>query len=903
VVSLVILSLCGFLLFKGISHFDGEIRLAIHEQERFIDGITDSIRKYSFDSYLFKIRHFVQHSEQIGQALADRDRDLLYRTALPHYQYLHGENGYFHAMNFNLPDGTVFLMVQKPELFGENVGKVRRIVMDVHKNRRQQSGFDVGKCGAMFWVAQPIFHRGEYVGLVEFGIEVRQLETALAASLKSEVTSVLNANRWQKAELVQEGYQAHGEHVLLTRGNTLFDRIADTIDFSRREDQRVTIDGKPHILHSCALLPDFQEENIGRVVLFQDISEQVLRKKIFILHALLLTAALLAAAFIVLYYSFGELIGRLEEYAEENTKTRKDLQTAHDRLEERVKERTVELAKSNARLADEVAIRRRAETRLDKQRAFLETIIESLTNPFYVIDAESYSVIMANKAARAISGAESAHGLTCYGLTHHAEEPCAAEGHPCPLTEVKKTGKPVFLEHIHYDHSGEQRIVEVYAYPILDENGTVVQVVESTLDVTERRRSDEEREKLRSQLIASQKMEAVGILAGGVAHDFNNILTVILGYSQIMALSFNEAHPMREMVNEIYEAAERAAGLTQQLLAFSRKQVMIIKVVNPNDIVRNISKMLGRLIGEDVRMHIAMAGDIGNIRADAGQIQQVIMNLAINARDAMPDGGSLTIETGQIELDEKYAARRPGVQPGLYAMITVTDTGAGMTPEIQEEIFEPFFTTKKRGEGTGLGLSTAYGIVRQHNGHIYVYSEPRRGTTFKIYLPIAGGSAEELGIQDNRSMPPGSETILIVDDDASIRRLLKDTLEPLGYELIEAGSGEDALALLERSEKEIQLVLTDLIMPGMNGQELLDAIKTKRPGIKSILMSGYTDTILLRHQVFKPGVIFINKPLLPIALANRIRELLDEAKSPEGAMAQPDMQFAHYPRQLREAGE
>ncbi|MFZ5798923.1 MAG: ATP-binding protein [Thermodesulfobacteriota bacterium] len=884
IVSVVILALCGLLIAKGISHFEEEINLAIRQQEQLIDGISDDIRRHSFDPYLFKIRHFAEHNDQIGQAMAVRDRDLLHRHALPHFTYLRGENPFFHSMSFHLPDGTMLLSIQEPDRFKDDPGPPRPMIVDAHRHKKQRAGFDAGATGAMFRVAQPIFQHDRYLGLVEYAIEARQLEEALATGLRSEVLTILTVTQRQKRELLRQGFRAYGDQVLIRRGAVLPERSIDAIDFSSVEDQRLDIDGRPYVLHSCIHLPDFQDTIQGRLVLLHDISEQVFRKKTFIRHGVGLTLAVLAAALTLLYYSFGHLIGRLEHYAGENTRAREELQIAHDRLDERVRARTLDLAKSNARLEDEVTIRRRTEERLDKQRAFLEAIIESMTNPLYVIDAETYAVIMANKAALALSGSESVPGCTCYRLTHHARSPCSDEGHPCPLMEVKKSGNPVVVEHIHYDNTGEQQFVEVYAYPVFDEHGRVVQVVEYTLDVTKHRRSDEEREKLLSQLIASQKMEAVGILAGGIAHDFNNILTVILGYSQILALMSQEADPRREMINGIHDAAERAAGLTQQLLAFSRRQTMEIGVVNPNDIVSDISRMLTRLIGEDVRMDIAMAENIGNIRADTGQIQQVIMNLVINARDAMPDGGNLTIETGQIELDEKYAASRPGVHPGLYAMITVTDTGIGMTPEVREEIFEPFFTTKKRGEGTGLGLSTVYGIVKQHDGHIYVYSEPGRGTTFKIYLPITDGTADELGAPEHRSMPPGNETILLVDDDASIRRLLRDTLEPLGYDLIEATDGEHALALLEQVEKEIHLVLTDLIMPGMNGRELLDAVKTLRPEIKSILMSGYTDNILLRHQVFRPGVVFLNKPLLPIALANKIRDVLDGTEPPRNEM-------------------
>jgi len=384
----------------------------------------------------------------------------------------------------------------------------------------------------------------------------------------------------------------------------------------------------------------------------------------------------------------------------------------------------------------------------------------------------------------------------------------------------------------------------------------------------------EQRKLAQESLIQAQKMEIVGRLAGGVAHDYNNILTTILGYSQIMAMKLDETNPMRSMVDDIYEAAERATDLTRQLLAFSRKQVMEMKVVSLNMVVENISKMLRRLIGEDIELQLKFVESAGNIKADSGQIEQVIMNLVINARDAMPGGGNLTIETAQVELDEQYAAVHSEVEPGMYTVLIVTDSGKGMSQEEQEKIFEPFFTTKKRGKGTGLGLATVYGIVRQHNGHIYVYSELGKGTTFKIYLPLDPGSAEEIGRRETRTMPPGNETILIVDDDFSVRHLVQDTLEPLGYNILEAGSGEDALAVIKRSEEKVDMVVTDLIMPGMNGQELLENIRTILPDIKSILMSGYTDDIVNQNGIdFETN--FINKPVLPVFLANKVREILD----------------------------
>jgi len=874
-VSLVIVFLSGFFLINGISNFNAEIDTKIQEQEKIIDGVSQQLLKNLYNPYLDKISIFIEQNEQIRQAFVDRDRALLLKLSSFHYQRFNRENKYFHAMDFNLPDGTVFLRVQKPEFFGDNISTSRPIITAVHKDREQHSGFDIGKHGAIFWVAQPVFHKEEYIGAVEFGVEVKQLETSLAESLSCDVTSVLKGNKWQKAELVKHGFQEHGDYILMTRGNTLFDEIAEQLDFINLEDQNVNVDRKQYILHSCTLLNDFNNERIGRLVLFQDISNEVVKKKIFVTRSLILTLLLLIVSFVALYYSFGMLIGRLENYARENKQAKDDLQQAHDSLEKRVKERTVQLAKTNASLEDEIATRSKAEKNLDEQRKFLEILIESLGHPLYVIDAQTYKVILANKAACTITGAQSYHGMTCHAMTHHCSEPCGGSDHPCPLVEVKKTKEPVVVNHVHFDQDNNELNFEIHAFPMFDAEGNVSHVIEYNLDVTDRTNSDEEKEALRNQLFASQKMEAVGVLAGGIAHDFNNILTIILGYSQIMVLKLDEENPMREMLDDIHDAAERASDLTRQLLAFGRKQVMEMKVVSLNSTVEDISRLLVRIIGEDVVMKVELTGSVGNVKIDIGQIEQVVMNLVINARDSMPKGGQLIIKTAQVELDRQYTAIHHGVEPGAYAVLTVSDTGKGMSPEVQEKIFEPFFTTKKRGKGTGLGLATVYGIVRQHKGHIYVYSEPDKGTTFKIYLPVVEQSLDETGSKESLTMPLGTESILIVDDDAGIRSLINDSLEPLGYTLLEAGSGEDALAVVKRTKAKIDLVLTDLIMPGMNGQELIEIIMQEQPEIKFILMSGYTDDIVSQRGDLKPWVCFINKPLLPISLANTIRNVLD----------------------------
>ena len=395
------------------------------------------------------------------------------------------------------------------------------------------------------------------------------------------------------------------------------------------------------------------------------------------------------------------------------------------------------------------------------------------------------------------------------------------------------------------------------------------------LRVQQLQQAEEEQRRLYSQLLQAQKMESIGRLAGGVAHDFNNLLTSIIGYSEMIFDSLQDSDPMKEKIESILDSGNRAASLTSQLLAFSRKQLLVMKVVNLNSIVENMSKMIGRIIGEDISLEIRPhAGEL-NVLADARQIEQVLLNLAVNSRDAMPRGGSLVIETTVDNVVEGSALNKRELKLGHYAVMRVSDSGVGIPLDVREKIFEPFFTTKEVDKGTGLGLATVYGIVKQHNGLIEVDSIPGKGTWFTLYLPMAMDESEEPST-DERVLPPhGIETVLVVDDEENIRRLALDTLRPLGYELLDAPSGEEALAISNSSKGEIHLLLTDVIMPGMTGYELADKIKLKRPGIKVIFISGYLDDKIPKVELEKPDVIFIQKPLSPKKLALRIREILD----------------------------
>ncbi len=387
-----------------------------------------------------------------------------------------------------------------------------------------------------------------------------------------------------------------------------------------------------------------------------------------------------------------------------------------------------------------------------------------------------------------------------------------------------------------------------------------------------------ERRRLEAQFIEAQKMEVVGQLAGGVAHDFNNILAVIMGCGDLIASKLSADSPLRKFTEEIQHTSERAAGLTRQLLVFSRKQTVQPVVLDLNNAVKDLDKMLRRLIDENIELTVVPGNQIGRVKADSGYVGQVLMNLVVNARDAMPNGGRLSIATNNVTLDENYTHTHRGVIPGDYVMLSVSDTGTGMTDEVKAHLFEAFFTTKPKGKGTGLGLATCQTIVEQSGGHIGVYSEVGKGTTFKIYFrrveqPL---SAAVTPIQTG-PLPRGTETLLVVEDEPSVRHLARGVLEAQGYEVLSASNGQDALHVArEHKGSPIRLVITDVIMPLMGGKVMAEWLKTTYPDLKILFTSGYTDDAIAQHGVLEPGVAFLPKPYTPGILARRVRSMLDD---------------------------
>ena len=407
--------------------------------------------------------------------------------------------------------------------------------------------------------------------------------------------------------------------------------------------------------------------------------------------------------------------------------------------------------------------------------------------------------------------------------------------------------------------------------PLRTAEGELQGAICMALDITDRRQLEE-------QLRQAQKMEAVGRLAGGIAHDFNNLLMVIQGYADLLTERLAEGDPLRRNAEQIQTASQRATSLTRQLLAFSRKQMLAPKVLSVQSVVGDMEKILRRLIGEDVQLETSSVPDLGLVKADRSQIEQVILNLAVNARDAMPEGGRLTIETANVDLDESFSHSSVMLSPGPYVMLAVTDNGCGMDVETQAHIFEPFFTTKEKGKGTGLGLATVYGIVKQSGGYVWVYSEPGRGTSFKVYLPRVWDEQTSPGRDrtiEGRTLPQGTETVLLVEDEKGVRELAREYLEMTGYTVIEAENGHTALELAALHSGPIHLLMTDVVMPGISGRELSARVKAIRPEIRVLFMSGYTDQAVVHHGILETDAVLLQKPFTVAALAAKLRDILN----------------------------
>ncbi|HEX8138035.1 MAG TPA: response regulator [Pyrinomonadaceae bacterium] len=516
--------------------------------------------------------------------------------------------------------------------------------------------------------------------------------------------------------------------------------------------------------------------------------------------------------------------------------------------------------------------RARSEELLRESEERYRMLFQSSPQPMWVFDEETLRFLAVNEAAIHHYGYSREEFL---GMTIKDIRP--TEDVPALLGDVGQRSRGIDVAGTwrHRKKDGTLIAVDVTSHELVFDGRPAKLVL--AFDVSARKEAEEALKRSEEQLRQSQKLEAVGRLAGGVAHDFNNILTAIMGYAELTLRRIGQEDGLRHNIEEIKKAAVRAGSLTQQLLAFSRKQVLQPKVLDLNLIVDEMDRMLRRLIGADIDLVTILEPHLGHIRADPGQIEQIMMNLVVNARDAMPRGGKLTIETKNVYLDRAYAQIHLSARPGPYVMLAVSDTGEGMDSMTREQIFEPFFTTKEKGKGTGLGLSMVYGIVKQSGGNVWVYSEPGRGTTFKIYLPqVDEGVSTEAGMTEAERTARGVETVLMVDDDDALRELIAETLESEGYTVLAARNGQEALELCARRDKPVDLLITDVVMPELSGRELAERLTARCDEIKVLYMSGYTDDAVVRHGVLEEGAFFLQKPFTLDALTRKVRAVLDE---------------------------
>ena len=935
-VSLIIFFLSGSFLYYGIVQHNRSIDNLIEVSEKDTHYILKGMKSFTFKTYRWKIQDLLNTCPRIIEAFATRKRRLLYELTLPQYEAHHYENKFLDIMHFHLPDDTTFLRVHKPDFFGDNLKVIRPMINAVNRNHNPLSGFEIGRQGPFYRIVQPIFYNDNYIGALEFGISAYQIIDVLESETQIKSAAFFDERVWRKVTIHKgDPIVKTGNFILTSHNTSLTDLLPENFQFGKDDHPVITIDNKTYIVHSHPIFNDFQGKSIGGLVLFQDISQIMEQKSNFIFKFTLLTIGLLAIAIMALYYTFGRIIGSLRQREAKLSSifraapagigvvVNREIIEVNMRLCEMMGYTKEELLGKSARMlypsdeeyelvgrekyrqistqgtgtvethwqrkdgilidvllsstpmnlddlsagvtftATDITGIKDTESKLRRSENKFRSMMESMSDPVYIC-SDDYHVEYMNPAM--IKRIErDATGEVCYKALHDFDE-------PCPWCIGKDETQRKYFE-TEIVSPKDNRSYNISHSPIINEDGSVSAMI-IFRDTTEFK-------KLETQFHQSQKMEAIGKLAGGVAHDFNNILTVIKGHAQLGMLQTTNENPLWNDLVEIEKAGDRAAKLTLQLLAFSRKQAIKPELVLINYLINDLGKMLKRLVGEDITLKFELGEKLSPILADPGQLEQIIINLVVNAADAIKDlslrlGRNITISTSEVLLDNDFILSHSGSQLGWHLLLQIADNGCGISNAVLEHIFEPFYTSKEVGKGTGLGLSTVYGIIKQNHACVYVKSEPDQGAVFKIYWPSAKGDTTD--IIKNKKLAPtpgGSEVILLVEDEEGTRNIAKRILQQAGYTVIEAENGLDALEKAKDYQSPIDLLFTDIVMPKMGGKELSEKLTATRSKIETLFTSGHLgDRVNRDDQIFSDDR-FIDKPYdVPVVLS-KIRQLLD----------------------------
>ncbi|MCB2180866.1 MAG: response regulator [Desulfobulbaceae bacterium] len=843
-VGISIVILAAIFLYQGISHYNELLEQSITIQEKSLRDHLNILEKYSFTPYNRRISNMLQNNPEIVAAFAERDREKLFRLTSPKYEGLKKENPSFEILHFHLPDGITLLRMHNPNFYGDDLSQVRPLIHDVNETKKQLYGFEIGRHGPFYRVAQPVFFQGKYIGIVEYGIRVHQILLAAQTHLVSNAASYFLASEWQKIEFSVHEYtmKPYGRFLLNTHNHPLYQQLPGQTNFEQSL-QVVKINNNQYILHSQPIFKDSKNRIIGGITVLQDITSLVTQKNKFIIQSVLLFSVLTFICLATLIISFNRLVKNLE-------KSKINLQKTVQTLIGEVGER--EAAEKNALLAQE-----------EWEKTF------NAMSDIITIQDKNMNIVRANTAAYTFFEAnpEELDGKKCYSIFRDSSLPCPG----CPAKD-SMTDAVRHSEIIEHERLG--KTFEVSTAPILNKKNEIEHLVHVAKDISDKKRLEQE-------LLQAQKMEAIGTLAGGIAHDFNNLLSAILGFSELAKIDIKQGgHPLSD-VDEIISAAKRASELVKQILTFSRKKAHKLYPLQPQFIIKEALKLLRSSLPSTISIEDEIDTECEYILADPTQIHQIMMNLCTNAVHSMEnEKGTLRVALSMKNIEAEEIPEKD-VDPGQFVILSISDTGQGMDKATMERIFDPYFTTKDVGKGTGLGLAVTHGIIKDYKGFIEVQSTPGEGTAFSLYFPTTDRKLliTESKAEDEALIKGGNEHILVVDDENIIVSMVTSMLIQLGYSVTGVTDSREALEKIRLDPAVFNLVITDQTMPHLPGSELAQEILKINPDMPIILCSGYS-SVISEQEALEIGIKkFLAKPLDRNKLASEIRNALDSKQS------------------------